>query len=502
MKQVWVSASVAALLVMGLPAGAEAVHTPSVQAKKCATVTKIVHGQKHKVSVCLTNVSLKLATSRSKSAAMTVASGGTVTATASNGTKLTLNVPKNALTENATVTITPVASISGVTGKAIAAVQFKPDGLTLARPATLAISTKSSGSATGLAWLGSGQYAQRYPVKHTDGQVLITISHFSGIGTYDGDIGGLPAVRDAQISFYNQVLLPKLNAAQGSDAAFHDAIVLVETWIRGFELIGDPSFMQAERANVKKLLEQAFKSQINRAYVSCKTKHDVGKELRNLIAYARQAQGGVLLLLEDERAAKEIEDLANDRLEKCGTFRLDFETSLSGTNVFQGVDLVETWSLHVRVLGLRIQAVGSVEGTNPPPATKQLDYDSFEYTSTPLGDCQFAAVGVRLGGPFSVQRLDLSADDSSVTMDVSFGTPTEQVACGGTQADTTVYQTILRLLHQDESKGDVVHIAGWSILHGSVYARKTYSRTQSFPQGGVTYTPTERTTFDLKHAPE
>src|SRR5712691_12453 len=114
MKRAGVFASIVALLVVALPIGAEAVHGPSAQAKKkCRIVIRKVHGKKRKVRVChtvkkppaLKNVSLNLDTSRSASLAMTVASGGAVSTTASNGMKMTLSVPAGALTADTTVQI-------------------------------------------------------------------------------------------------------------------------------------------------------------------------------------------------------------------------------------------------------------------------------------------------------------------------------------------------------------------------------------------------------------
>jgi hypothetical protein len=502
-------------IVVGICFG---VALPSTQArdtvatKKCKVVVKKVRGKMRKVRVCkkvkppaLKKVSLKLDTSRRGSAALTVTAGGKVSATTAKGLKLTLSVPKDALAADTTVRLTPVKSIGGLTGKLVTAVQLEPEGLVLAKPATLTIEgARTSGRLTGLAWIGQGKYAQRYALAKSGGRLLFSILHFSGAGAYQGPIGGLPAVRDTQIAFYKNVLLPKLNQAQDSDSAFQQAVALDLSWERGFELIGDKSFMSEERAHAKKLIKQAFLKQVDRAYESCKSKHDVGKELRNLVAYARQAEGGAALLLENAQAAKEIEDLANEDAGKCGSFQLDFETNLSGTNTFEGSDFTEDWSLHVRVLSLPVHAVGStIDLTVPPPVTKQLEYLSFTYTSTSTGACQFTATGVQLGGPFSVQRLDLAPDDSAVTMDLSFGTPTERVQCGSNPEQvTTVYQTMLQLLHQSESSGATVHVAGWSILGGSVYARKTYSGMHSFPQTGITYTVTEQTTFDLRHTPE
>jgi hypothetical protein len=506
--------------------------------KKCHYVIKVVHGHKHKIKVCpkptpkIKNVTLTLDTPHRASATI-AADGGSVAATSSGGTKLTLTVPKDALPGDTAITLTPVTSIAGVSGKLIAGVQLAPEGLLLAKPATLTIQS-ASGSPTAIVWVGTGHFAERAPVTKSGGALQLSLWHFSGAAVYDGEVRNMPNLRDGQQALYKTQVLPKMQAALNSDSAFSEAISLYLSWSRTFDLIGDPSFMASERAGLRKLIKQVFLNQINRAYDSCKTKHDVGKELRNLIAYARQAQGGAALLLENAQDAQEIQDLANDRLQKCGQFQLDFETRLVLTvdetheEPPSTVHDIYSETTHVRVGSLPIQAVGSTETSAPPPSSAPIEILDHSYTieihKTGAGfliDCSFSSTPATPSKQFSVSRLDLSAEDPpKISLEMDPGdlqseekgqcitTPPPDCNCGGpvttpgTQPDFPGYFGGFYFLHANEVSIGGFTIKDWSYLGGSVWARKTHSQTVTVPFPGFSGTLTETTTFDLKHTPE
>src|SRR5207302_3054663 len=100
-------------------------------------------------------VSLKFDSRRRRSGLVTVAAGGTVSATARDGTKYTLSVPAHALLADTTVSLTPVVSLRGLArgAKLRGAVQLAPEGLGLVRPATLTIATRRRAKGVrGTAW--------------------------------------------------------------------------------------------------------------------------------------------------------------------------------------------------------------------------------------------------------------------------------------------------------------------------------------------------------------
>jgi len=69
------------------------------------------------------------------------ASGGSLTATAADGTTFNLTIPANALVQPTTITMTPILSVGGLPGtlRLVDGVQLAPDGLRLSQLATLTI---------------------------------------------------------------------------------------------------------------------------------------------------------------------------------------------------------------------------------------------------------------------------------------------------------------------------------------------------------------------------
>lgn len=114
--------------------------------------------------------------------------GGTVVATASDGTTYTLEVPSGALAGPETITIVPVTAVGGLPlrGGLVAAVRFAPDGLELLQPATLTIDLPQQPAATGLVgfgFQGSGESFHLDLVEVQGSRLVFSVSHFSGVGT-------------------------------------------------------------------------------------------------------------------------------------------------------------------------------------------------------------------------------------------------------------------------------------------------------------------------------
>jgi hypothetical protein len=111
--------------------------------------------------------------------------GGVVSARAADGTRYELDVPPGALVSPETLTLTPVKTLGSMPGgKHALAVQFAPDGLTFARPATLRVSApRTSGRrAVGLAYSGSGGDLELAPASRAGESLVLDVSHFSGAG--------------------------------------------------------------------------------------------------------------------------------------------------------------------------------------------------------------------------------------------------------------------------------------------------------------------------------
>ncbi len=141
--------------------------------------------------------------------------GGTVTATDADGTQYTLVVPAGALLVDTPITLTPVAAIDDLplTGGLVAAVQFAPEGLQLYVPATLTIELAAAVDPAGLVgfgYAGSGAGLHLDLVGATGSTLVLSVTHFSGVGA----AVAVPADYDALLA------LPTSAASAGALAAF------------------------------------------------------------------------------------------------------------------------------------------------------------------------------------------------------------------------------------------------------------------------------------------
>ena len=117
--------------------------------------------------------------------------GATLTATAADGTVLTLTVPPGALAAEEEIELAPVSAIGGLpfAGGLTAGAQLAPEGLRLAEPATLEIeppSVPAAQEATFFAWLGDGEDFHLYPPERGEPGLVMSLNHFSGYGVGSG----------------------------------------------------------------------------------------------------------------------------------------------------------------------------------------------------------------------------------------------------------------------------------------------------------------------------
>lgn len=118
-------------------------------------------------------------------AVITATTGGSITATAADGTIYTLAFPADALLFDTEITLTPVTSIGGLpfSGGLQAAVQIAPDGLYLYQVATLSIAPATavlSSEQIGFGYYGSGTEFHLEALTTTG--LVFGIEHFSGYG--------------------------------------------------------------------------------------------------------------------------------------------------------------------------------------------------------------------------------------------------------------------------------------------------------------------------------
>ena len=159
---------------------------------------------------------------------ITAANGGSISATAADGTVFTLEVPANAIFSDQEVVMTPARATGSFPfrGGLAAGVDLKPGGLILLTGARLTIHTPTSiplSEETPVAWNGSGEDFFLFPPDPAGGDLSMQIFHLGGYGV----AGGTDAEREAQLLREpladNDVLThrisPLLRAARGIHAA-------------------------------------------------------------------------------------------------------------------------------------------------------------------------------------------------------------------------------------------------------------------------------------------
>jgi len=131
------------------------------------------------------NVTVTTDTVRAASQIVTT-SGATLNATAADGSQFTLVIPANAVTQDTTITMTPISGVTGLplTNGLVAGVQFAPDGLFLEKEATLTIVpavTVPVANQTFLGYLGAGNDLHLVSPATPSAAIQMKVGHFSGM---------------------------------------------------------------------------------------------------------------------------------------------------------------------------------------------------------------------------------------------------------------------------------------------------------------------------------
>ena len=201
----------------------------------CQTFAGKLKAKKHKVKFTATRPpSVTPVPEPERRVAETIGSaGGSVSATGSNGTVYTLDLPPGALVGDTEVALTPVSDIPDLplSGDLAGAVEFEPDGLALLRTATLRIAP--AGGATppeGTALVGfasrSGQAFHLRLARGDDTEITVPIGHFSGGGAARADADTLEEEIEA--------LQASVNAAAES---FHSDLAALDPLVPGGDAI-------------------------------------------------------------------------------------------------------------------------------------------------------------------------------------------------------------------------------------------------------------------------
>lgn len=302
--------------------------------------------------------------------------GGTISATAADGTVYRLRIPADALIAPEDITMVPVASVEGLPegGRAVAAVQLEPDGLQLFQPATLTIRPAAEVPAderVGLGWFGLGQDAHSLATEGDD-RVELSLLHFSGygIGAYPAshpgrlalqraashqarlssrvgaliekerargeESGGFSEAGLAELAvifseYFDFVLEDILRTAESDDAMAVCAIELYFSWLRQVQLLGlvsedmsavDPELEKRRVSGEKSfeaILENFYAKRRERLLRRCYEEHDLDIAA-GLIAVERMQQ----MLGTDQPVESSV--WWKDLFASCLQFELTFES--------------------------------------------------------------------------------------------------------------------------------------------------------------------------------
>lgn len=394
---------------------------------------------------------LTLSLDQTRTAEATVpVEGGQIKATGVDGTVYTLEIPANALVSATKISLTPLASLSGLpfSSKVTYAVQLAPEGLILYKDAILTVAPpqpialekqvffnyKGEGQGPGLAM----------PVTDSK-EMKIRLFHFSGYGITEGEMSEVATVQEqlgsdpvsrlqslaaqfleeerirqeggtvedssltgeALIDLINQyeeqVVKPALQAAESSCEAGHAAINSLIDLERTRQLLGVSS-----RGNLGTdlvdLMSSVAKVCVKEAYQQCVDEHIIHRMIPLWIGLMRENEllGGTSSDPEPEEVK-----LAEDLTVKCLTFELQFE-SRGSFDAGGGGGYKSEVKAKVR-LQFNPQTI-TIKGEAP------LDSISFDFT--PPEGC--TATSTPGGGTFATNSLEYITDTHSPDDEVGY----------------------------------------------------------------------------------
>lgn len=483
------------------------------------------------------SVATQLDVNHATSAEITTA-GGTVSATAGDGTVFTLTIPPDALLSDETVTLTPVLAINGLplSGGLAGAVDLAPTGLRLFKLATLTIAPPAAVPLSQkilFGWRGSGEeFFLHSPATATPG-IALGVMHFNGYGVgrgsaadeaaqqarppaspedaldqrlqgifasknltssasasasasvrrtlgVDPDPGLLDRLEAELQNYYDSVLAADLEAARTNCTKAKSVMTRALSWSRQVQLLtSDPTFL-AEVENVYDAIRDALANCYNEAFTRCVDKHDPS-QLQPMLSYTRQLQ----LLGGDDK-------IDPAKIERCVRFELDFET------VFEEV---EPWRHHLKAtVPLTFSlAENNLTGTAP------LVYTEVTYTGPDVAPCSQTTVGTDSTFQVTKTHIDFNNFEGNtpppveVTMEYDPGHPNFAftLTCPGAPVGVVQgdrWRGLFGLTHMGDASGSGFLARNWAHVGGSIYARKTY---QLSAEDG-----NETTIMDLKHTPQ
>lgn len=461
--------------------------------------------------------------------------GGTLTATGADGTRFTLTVPPGALLEPTNITMTPIASMEGLptSGGLAAAVEFQPDGLTFYDVATLTIDLAESVPLEQQIPIGVSGAENNLELAFADvqsGSFRLQLLHFSSAGVAKGlladlepvrqRLGGdvearlksiaareLAYVRQRQLAgdenanltpqfiewyvqtFRENVLNPRLDAAEESCAAGRLALLTYVEFQRTLQLLGAPQALEGMSQLVVDLIPLIAKQCITEEYELCRDEHIIHRILPSILEIERQIQ---LLGLEGaaiDQAMAEGRDLAA----KCLHFEIVFQSTAT---------VVTPVSTQRSDVEARVPITLEWESDNRAVLRGEAALNNTSYDAGDLPGCTLT--GVTGGGTFTIGSLSWNAtlqdpthelgvvNDMRLRYDPGETTESEDMSCptGTGHMDNSVWSPVYSSMHSDEVSTDFssaegmgfggaeeLLATGWEILGGDIYATKEWSNS-------------------------
>jgi hypothetical protein len=447
--------------------------------------------------------------------------GGEITASAASGATLTLTVPTHALLSPHTITLTPLASVSGLPlkGGLLAGAQLSPDGLLLAKPAHLKITLPkppSSGmNAYAFGYRHNGTELHLVPKAGSGMSVTLTIWHFSGAGVGSGTSSDASsqAANHAPTAPQDQVeqaqalglqILPLLlgwEAELGTQLGQSPPDLALLDAIYQQLMIFEPLAIAADRPDLPPALysKMALVLQIaaTLALDRCRSVPDASEGMR-VIRWIEWAQAHPLLLQHLDTASLE------GAVVKCLRFRLDFTTTI-------GIQFPpEAFQIAVESKNIAVNAVSAIPLTFASEGG-DITYDSYTWTvPAPVGYTvststirQFSVKDVVMNLDAS-ESADASAVVDSMNLVVDFGDTSETLTIRGASGQAvaplrSIYADSMLDLHLDSGVGpNLFRIAPWTAGTPPIFA----VAHQTCPCGSPpNFTITQDTLFQLRQTP-
>jgi hypothetical protein len=470
------------------------------------------------------------------SSATVGAAGGTIIAVGADSSRFTLTIPPKALDGDSDITMTPVSAIDGLplSGGLVAAVHFEPEGLRFNIPVELKIESPRDvpvDQQVGFGYLGGGNDLHLYPLESGRG-LAMRLLHFSGVGVALGtpaDVQSLQehpptdpmaqleqqiadlinAQRAASLSgdpgdpefgtnlaalfekFYQEVVLPKIEAASATDDwhVMFDAVQVATYFARVSAMIGEG---ESTLAKLLPLMEPILVRAFDRAYHRCIQKLGGDTQAGMLMIVARNAA------LENFGVSADDSRFSQGKLAECfaGGKPLPEHLELSFESAFQFTDAIATATMMLGSTLKLDQVAGST--TYQTRDWAPLVYRDLNFT--PGSACSSYTDAKAIDGQWKVSLM--VHPDGKIGMMWNFmgreGAPTEQmtiVPCpgsGGHLHETYAHwwQACLNQISSQDVEG--------AIQEGHGYIGMVTGMT-FFPWPGKLSSKIERKDFLCKH---